>query len=205
MAADYLCPASFGEAEFVERRSKFIGRVWPVENEAEALDLIKSVRERHWDATHNCYAFLLREGGASRHSDNGEPSGTAGAPILEVLTRSKVTNALCVVTRYFGGVLLGAGGLVRAYSHSAKIALAAAGTTEMTLCAHFSTTVPYALLNQVRGLVSAWKGTEDSAEYLSEVIIRASVPIGGFEEFSAKLRDLSAGAVSPRFIGERYK
>ena len=118
----YLTPAAFGEAEFTEKRSRFIGRVWPVETEAEALEHLKRMREQHWDATHNVYAYVLREGGIMRYSDDGEPQGTSGMPVLNVFRSREIVNVCCVVTRYFGGILLGTGGLVRAYSRSAKLA-----------------------------------------------------------------------------------
>ena len=114
MSEDYLTPAAYGEAELIEKRSRFIGRVWPVESEAEALEHLKEIRARHWDATHNVYAYILREGGTMRYSDDGEPQGTSGMPTLTVFRAKEIQNVLCVVTRYFGGILLGTGGLVRA-------------------------------------------------------------------------------------------
>ena len=111
-----------GEAELVIKRSRFIGRCFPVADEQEALRLLEQVRRQHWDATHNCYAYSVGVSGAcARYSDDGEPSGTAGLPMMEALRRSGVTDALVVVTRYFGGILLGAGGLVRAYSAAAPL------------------------------------------------------------------------------------
>ena len=122
---EYFVPASDASAEFIERKSRFIGTIWKVETEEEALAHIKEMNEKHRDATHNVYAYIIKENNIMRYSDNGEPQGTAGMPTLEVLRREGITNVLCVVTRYFGGILLGAGGLVRAYAHSAKIALTA--------------------------------------------------------------------------------
>ena len=110
---EYFVPAGDGTAEFVEKRSRFIGRIWNTETEEEALACIRAMREQHWDARHNVYAYLIR-GGAMRYSDDGEPQGTAGMPVLEVLRGAELYNVCCVVTRYFGGILLGAGGLVRA-------------------------------------------------------------------------------------------
>ena len=119
----YLMPAGFGEAELVEKRSRFIGRVWPVETEAQALEHIEQMRKQHHDARHNCFAYCVRDGGLMRYSDDSEPQGTAGQPILNVFRGREITNFCCVVTRYFGGILLGTGGLVRAYSEAAKLAL----------------------------------------------------------------------------------
>ena len=110
---EYLVPTGFGEDEFIEKKSRFIGRLWPAETEEEALAKIQEMKKQHYDATHNCWAYIIRDG-AVRFSDDGEPGGTAGMPMLQVLQREGLFNVVCVVTRYFGGILLGAGGLVRA-------------------------------------------------------------------------------------------
>ena len=123
---EYLVPTDFGQDEFVEKKSRFIGRVWPVETEAEALEKIQEMKKQHYDATHNCWAYVIKDG-PMRFSDDGEPGGTAGNPMMQVLQRENLYNVVCVVTRYFGGILLGAGGLVRAYTKGAKIAIDAAG------------------------------------------------------------------------------
>ena len=120
--------------EFIEQRSKFIGYVKPVQNEQQALDFINEKRQKHWDATHNVYAYVLRDGNIQRYSDDGEPHGTAGVPTLDVIVKSGVTDVVVVVTRYFGGILLGAGGLVRAYTKGAKIALEAGNIITMESC-----------------------------------------------------------------------
>ncbi len=109
---EYLVPTGYGEDEFIEKKSRFIGRVWLVESEEEALARIQEMKKQHYDATHNCWAYIIRDG-AVRFSDDGEPGGTAGMPILQTLQREELNNIVCVVTRYFGGILLGAGGLVR--------------------------------------------------------------------------------------------
>ena len=123
---EYLVPTQFGEDEFYEKKSHFIGRVWPVETEEAALAKIQEMKKQHYDATHNCWAYIIKDGPV-RFSDDGEPGGTAGMPMLQVLQREGLFNIVCVVTRYFGGILLGAGGLVRAYTKGAKIAVDAAG------------------------------------------------------------------------------
>ena len=116
----YLVPFQEAESEFTEKRSRFISHVWRVESEAEARARIEEVRKKHYDARHNCWCYLLQEGGTVRYSDDGEPQGTAGQPMLNVFLKEEVTNAVCVVTRYFGGTLLGTGGLVRAYTQAAQ-------------------------------------------------------------------------------------
>ena len=123
---EYYVPTGAGESEYVEKRSRFLGHVRLVENEEEARAFIAEMKKKYYDARHNCWCYLLKDG-PERYSDDGEPQGTAGIPMLEVFRREGVTNLVCVVTRYFGGVLLGAGGLFRAYTKSAKDALDAAG------------------------------------------------------------------------------
>lgn len=109
---EYLVPTGFGEDEFVEKKSRFLGRVWPADTEAEALAHIEEMRKQHYDATHNCWAYIIRDG-ATRFSDDGEPGGTAGMPMVQVLQKEGLYNIVCVVTRYFGGTLLGGRGIVR--------------------------------------------------------------------------------------------
>ena len=122
-----------GEVEHIIKKSRFIGAAYPVQTVEEALSLLETIRKRYWDATHNCYAYIIGENGEQkRFSDDGEPQGTAGMPMLDVLQKKDVTNLLVVVTRYFGGTLLGAGGLVRAYAGAAGAAVDAAGVTVMT-------------------------------------------------------------------------
>ena len=140
---EYFIPAGSGESEFVEKRSRFLGHVRPVESEEEAKAFIAEMKKQYYDARHNCSCYILQNG-VERYSDDGEPQGTAGLPMLEVFRREGVTNLVCVVTRYFGGVLLGAGGLFRAYTKSAKDALDAAGVAvvrrwvETELCCSYS-------------------------------------------------------------------
>ena len=131
---EYRTVSQEAKEEFTEKRSRFIGWIKPVKTEEEAIEYINAIKSQHWDAKHNVYAYSLREGQISRYSDDGEPQGTAGVPVLEVLTHSGVTDAVIVVTRYFGGILLGTGGLVRAYSHAASIALKSAGVVIMRPC-----------------------------------------------------------------------
>jgi len=151
MDKDYFVPfADFGEDRFEEKRSKFTGRLWHVETAEDAVAKIKEMREKYWDATHNCYAYILREGNVMRYSDDGEPQGTAGMPILEVLRHENLTDCVCVVTRYFGGVLLGAGGLVRAYTQGAVVALKAAQVVEMLPSCQYLCEVAYPLWDKVQ-------------------------------------------------------
>ncbi|MDR2664676.1 MAG: YigZ family protein [Oscillospiraceae bacterium] len=173
--AEYLVPAGFGAAELVEKRSRFIGQVWRVDSEDEARGHIASVRQAHRDARHNCWCYLLRSG-AARSFDDGEPQGTAGSPMLEVFRRGGVLDSCCVVTRYFGGVLLGAGGLTRAYGHAAKLALQAAGTLLCTDRRTVSLRCPYRLAARVKAEAERMGGSVEGAAYAADVTMRISVP-----------------------------
>ena len=146
---EYYIPTGAGEAELVEKRSQFLGHVCSVETEDEARAFIAEMKKKYYDARHNCWCYIIR-GGAERYSDDGEPQGTAGIPMLEVFRREGIVNVVCVVTRYFGGVLLGAGGLVRAYTQAAKDALTAAGIARVRRWERLTVTCPYSLLDRVK-------------------------------------------------------
>lgn len=200
----YLTPGGCGEAEFSERRSRFIGRVWPVSIEEEALAHIKSARERHWDATHNVYAYSIRNTGAARYSDDGEPQGTAGIPVFDVFRKGGVTDFCCVVTRYFGGILLGAGGLVRAYSQAAKLALDAAGILTMRLWAIALVACPYPLLELLKLEIRRLGGVIEDIEYGADAVFRVALPAEMRGEFGVSVSDLSSGRAEALFVEERF-
>ena len=197
-------PYQEAESEFVEKRSRFIGHIWPVDSEDQAQELIRRVKKQHYDARHNCWCYLLG-GAVVRYSDDGEPQGTAGQPMLNVFQRENVTNVVCVVTRYFGGILLGAGGLTRAYSKSARDALAAAGAAEMGLWATADIPCPYALFERVRGEVTALGGTVDEAVYGADIRLRVSLPAQTAETLRARLTELSAGGIAMTVTAEEYR
>jgi uncharacterized YigZ family protein len=205
MEASYLVPSGFGEAELVEKRSRFISRLWPVASEEEALTRIRETRERYWDAAHNVYAYVLREGLIMRYSDDGEPQGTSGLPTLSVLRSAGVFDACCVTTRYFGGALLGTGGLVRAYSQAASLALKAAGASLVKLWERVLISVPYAAYERVRKELSQLGAVIESASYGAAVELEALVDKGGTERLNRRLRELSSGAVEALLIGEEFR
>ena len=200
----WLMPADFGEAEFYEKRSRFIGRVWPVETEAEALGHIADMRRAHYDATHNVYAYILRDG-PTRYSDDGEPGGTAGAPTLNALQRAELFNVCCVVTRYFGGILLGSGGLVRAYSKAAALAVTAAGKAQMRQWTCLDLPCPYNLFDRVKQEVSGFGGLVEDAQYGAEVRLSLCLPQEQGEAFALRLRELSGGRLMPTVTGQMFK
>ena len=202
---EYYIPTAESEAELVEKRSRFLGQVFPVESEAAARACIEAVRKRHYDARHHCWCYRLREGGAERYSDDGEPQGTAGQPMLNVFQREEVTNVCCVVTRYFGGILLGAGGLVRAYTQAAKLALDAAGISVVRRWVEAAVPCPYALFDRVRQEVEGCGGALGETEYAAEVTVHALLPEGRVEEFCRRITELTSGTVKAALLGETFR
>ena len=201
---EYLVPTQFGEDEFIEKKSRFIGRIWPVETEAEALEKIQEMKKQHYDAPHNCWAYIIRDG-AVRFSDDGEPGGTAGMPMLQVLQREGLYNCVCVVTRYFGGILLGAGGLVRAYTKGAKIAVDAAGKSMKRVWSCLYVPCPYTFYERVKLEVAAWGGIIRDTQFGAEVELEILVPEAQAEPFLAKLIDMSAANVEGMEMGKEYR
>ena len=202
---EYYIPTAESEAELVEKRSRFLGQVFPVESEAAARACIEAVRKRHYDARHHCWCYRLREGGAERYSDDGEPQGTAGQPMLNVFQREEVTNVCCVVTRYFGGILLGAGGLVRAYTQAAKLALDAAGISVVRRWVEAAVPCPYALFERVKQEVEGCGGALGETEYAAEVTVHALLPEGRVEEFCRRITELTSGTVEAALLGETFR
>lgn len=211
MEKPYFIPFSeYAEDNFVEKRSKFTGRLWHVETPEQAVAKIKEMREKYWDATHHCYAYILREGNTMRYSDDGEPQGTAGMPMLDVLRHAQLTDVCCVVTRYFGGVLLGTGGLVRAYTEGTKIAIAASGICQMSQFAVLLVACPYGLFEQVKRVLAAQDCTIEDMEYGADVTLTIYQPMGHVDELNTALAELSAGTVQAelmetRFMGRRVE
>lgn len=182
---EYFIPTGASETELVEKRSRFLGRVWPVESEEEARARIEEIRKKHYDARHHCWCYRIREGGVERYSDDGEPQGTAGQPMLNVFQREGVTNVCCVVTRYFGGILLGAGGLVRAYTQSAKDALDAAGISVVRRWVEVAVPCPYSFFERLKLELEAHGGVLGEVEYAADVTVHALLPEERAEAFSA--------------------
>lgn len=193
MSESYIVPFGQGEAEYVEKRSRFIGHVWPVDSEEEARRYIEETRKRHHDARHNCWCYVLREGNILRYGDDGEPQGTAGQPMLNVFLREEVTNVCCVVTRYFGGILLGAGGLTRAYGGTAKLALNEAGVSRMRLWATIAIPSSYAMYERVRLLVEMEGGIIAGTDFGADVVLSVLLPAEQTQSLQEKLTELSAG------------
>lgn len=201
---EYLIPTSDAEAEFVEKRSRFIGRIWHTETEEEALAHIKKMREQHWDATHNVYAYIIKDG-PTRFSDDGEPGGTAGMPTLQVLQKEGLYDVCCVVTRYFGGILLGAGGLVRAYTKSAKLAVNAAGKSMKRVWDVIYLPVPYAWYERMKQEIAAFEGVLRDTQYGADVELEVLTPEGRTKAFLDRVVDISAGTLEGMITGQEYR
>lgn len=191
-------------AEFVERRSKFIGYIKPVQTEEEAVAFINEIKTKHWDATHNVYAYSLRAGQARRYSDDGEPQGTAGIPTLDVLQKSDITDVVVVVTRYFGGVLLGGGGLVRAYSHAASLAVEAGGVLQMQQCQLAKLTCDYNQYGKVSSLIPECGGYIDDAIFEETVCVRFHMEQENLNRFEKQLADATCGEVTVCINGKEF-
>ncbi|MBE6778144.1 MAG: YigZ family protein [Ruminococcaceae bacterium] len=192
----YRTIARAAEDEFTEKRSRFIGAIQPVTTEEEALAFIRARSKSYWDARHNVYAYILEGGSLCRFSDDGEPQGTAGMPVLDVLRKEGLTDCAVVVTRYFGGILLGGGGLVRAYSHAAKLAVDAGGVVTMRPCAAGYITCDYAQYGWVPAIIAQAGGQVTETDFAEAVTVHFTLPeemVGGLQ---TSLTDRSAGQLT---------
>lgn len=189
----YLVPFSSSEIEFIERKSRFIGNVFLVQSEEEALARIAETAQRHQRATHGVYAYDIHSANVTRFSDAGEPKGTAGMPVLDVFRKRHVTNFVCVVTRYFGGILLGAGGLVRAYAQTAVMALDAAGEARMAPYTRLEILVEYPYFEKLRYLLRDYPIREAQTAYDLDVTHTVLLPEAEKERLCAAVSECTAG------------
>ena len=201
---NFRVPFEASESEFVEKRSRFISHLWPVETEEEAQAHIREMKSKYYDARHNCWCYLIGKN-IMRYSDDGEPQGTAGQPMLKVFERENVTNVCCVVTRYFGGILLGAGGLTRAYSQGAKDALSVAGAATMGLWTQAAVPCTYPLFERVKLEIAALGGIIDDTEYGADICLYVSLMADTVEALQKRLTELSAGSLQLEVLGEEYR
>ncbi len=192
---EYRTIAGCCEARFIEKKSEFIGYLCPVQTEEQAVAFIEEIRAMHRKATHNCYAYILRENNAARHSDDGEPGGTAGVPIYEVLRKEGLTDVCCVVTRYFGGVLLGAGGLVRAYTKGAKDAVDAAQIKCMASAVRMEVTVDYGLYGRLAQIFAELDARVQDEQFADNVRITLCIREENAQTLSDKLIDSCNGNI----------
>ena len=186
-----------GKGEYTEKRSVFIGYCKPVQTEEAAVGFIEKIKAKHWDARHNVYAYSLRQGQTKRYSDDGEPQGTAGVPILDMIQKSNLTDVVIVVTRYFGGILLGTGGLVRAYSTSAKNAIEQANIVTMEKCSVCTLRCSYNQYGKIAALIPQTGGIVDNSDFHTDVDIDFHIPSDLLETLTKKLADSTGGEVVP--------
>ncbi len=190
---EYLTVRQEGADEFFERKSRFIGTCKPVQTEQEALDFIAGLKTKYWDASHNVYAYILRENGIQRFSDDGEPQGTAGIPVIDTLKKAGVVDCVVVATRYFGGILLGGGGLIRAYSHTASIALAAAEKITMRECLLMSARCDYSLYGRAAAVIPECGGVVDDTAFLEDVTLKFHIDPAAVGVLERRLADVTSG------------
>lgn len=203
--SEYITVSKEGADEFVEKKSRFIGSCRPVSTEEEALQFIADKKSKYWDASHNVYAYILRNGGIQRFSDDGEPQGTAGIPVIESMKKAGVVDAVVVATRYFGGILLGGGGLIRAYSHTASIAVAAAEKIRMKRCLFGEIVCGYDSYGRVEPLVADCGGVTAGTDFTDKVSIRFYLEPENWERLSGKLGDATSGSGELRELGEEFR
>ncbi len=201
---EYRLPGGYAQSEFTEKKSRFLSQIWPVRTEAEAREKIEAVKKQYHDARHNCWCFALRDG-TLRYSDDGEPQGTAGQPMLEVLTRQNVTDAVIVVTRYCGGILLGTGGLTRAYSRGAKDALAAAGISVERLWDQLLLEIPYSLYERIRMETEKAGGVSEDTEYGAGVTLTVLTPEDAAADYLRRLTELTAGKLEAEKLDQVFR
>lgn len=190
--------------EFTEKRSRFIGHAFPVQTVEEAEAAIKKIRSQYWDARHNVYAFSLLAGNAVRSSDDGEPQGTAGAPVRDVLLGAGVTDCVVVVTRYFGGILLGAGGLVRAYTQAAQMALEKAGIKTMARGVCLRIVCGYSAYSGIKALICSSGGVIEEELFTENAELKFCLKQSELSSFSAKLTELTNGKIAAQQAGEKF-
>lgn len=190
--------------EFIEKKSRFIGYVKPVKSPQEAADFVNSIKTKHWDASHNVYAYVLKENNIQRCSDDGEPSGTAGVPVLDVILKNELVDVCVVVTRYFGGTLLGAGGLVRAYSHGSKIAVEAGNIITMALCKILIISVDYGFYERLCIILNDFNANIESTDFSDKVTVTFTLKAQSVQMLNDKLIDASNGVYSLIEAGEKF-
>lgn len=189
---------------FIEKKSRFIGYAKPVKTQQEALDFISKIKSKHWDATHNVYAFVLRENNIRRYSDDGEPSGTAGVPVLDVILKENLVDVCVVATRYFGGTLLGAGGLVRAYSHTSKIALDKANIITVAQCSIMSASVDYSFYDKLNIILNDFGANVIKTDFTDSVRVEFSIKENKVQALADKLTDASNGKYNLEFLKAEF-
>lgn len=202
---NYFTVSEFAKNSFIEKRSEFIGHISPISTNDEAANFINSVKSEHRKAKHNVYAYILRHDNISRYSDDGEPQGTAGMPVLEVLKKRCLTDVCIVVTRYFGGILLGGGGLVRAYSHAASIACDAAKIMNMCLCRRIRITTDYAMYGKISYILPEYETMTVNSDFGTNITLEILVLSEKLDDLKAKLIEITNGTIKITECEELYE
>ena len=200
----YKTLSQYAKTEFVERKSIFFGYATNANTESEAIDFINTIKKKHSDATHNVYAYSLRESNTMRFSDDGEPQGTAGLPVLEILRKGEIVDAVVVVTRYFGGIMLGAGGLIRAYSTSAKLAVESAQIKLMKLHKKYQATVDYSSFRKLTDEFEKQNVVVVKTNFAENVVIEYATEASQEERVNNKVQELTNGRAEILFLGTEY-
>ena len=198
---NYYTISEASTASFTEKRSEFIGNISPVATNDEAVGFINSIKAQHRKARHNVYAYILRSDNISRYSDDGVPQGTAGVPVLEVLRKKGLTDVCIVITRYFGGILLGGGGLVRAYSHTASLACDAAHIMNMCSCLQLDITCDYGIYGKIAYILPSFRTITLNSDFGTEVSMKILVLTEMLEPLKKALVEAANGDISIN-IGE---
>lgn len=203
--AEFLTVAKPSESLYTVKKSKFISNVVPIKDNEEAEDYIKKIRKKYWDATHNVYAYVLGlNDEIQKFSDDGEPSGTAGKPVLEVVKSKDVKNVLIVVTRYFGGTLLGAGGLIRAYSESASIGLENSNIIKRIKSHVYEITTDYNMLGRLQWELNQKNIIIKDINYTENVLMRIYVPVSYNMDLEQFIMNITSGNVMVKWMGNYY-
>ncbi|MDO4944976.1 MAG: YigZ family protein [Ruminococcus sp.] len=189
----YTTVYEYAQDSFVEKKSEFIGHICPVKTAEEAVEFVNKIKSENRKARHNVYAYVVREGNITRYSDDGEPQGTGGAPVLDVISKAGLTDVCVVVTRYFGGVLLGASGLVRAYSQACSMAINAARKMVMCECSRISFTCDYNMYGKVSYALPEFEVINESEDFADAVSISVLVKNEKIAALKKKLTDISNG------------
>lgn len=189
--------------ELVEKKSRFIGYISPVQNESEANLFLNKIREKHWDARHNVYAYVLKNG-ISKSSDDGEPHGTAGVPILNVIKNNNLYDTIIVVTRYFGGILLGTGGLLRAYSQAATLAISNAQIVTFKFSNIFKLTCKYDQYNKILSVLENFNAKVDESTFLDDINLKFHVQVEKTEDLKNSLLKVTAGNLNLELLSSDF-
>lgn len=202
---NYYTVSEAAEASFIEKRSEFIGYIAPVKTDEEAVNFINTIKAKHRKAKHNVYAYILRKDNISRYSDDGEPQGTAGVPVLDVLQKRGLTDVCVVVTRYFGGILLGGGGLVRAYSHAASLACDAAHTMDMCLCHRLKICTDYGIYGKLTYILPNFETITVNSDFADSVTLELLVLSKKLSALISEITEITNGSAEITDCGELFE